>query len=236
MNGLVRSCRAIHTYYQPIQEVRSRELFAHESLARWRTSQGVLMANEVIRFGLELGISQALNIHLWEYAVRHSPGNRISINASPLDITEQLSDLFTLLEYAQGTKKVLIIEVAQPPNRNSEQERLSRAIARLRNAGALVWATDRSFGVSVPEHVLALCPDGIKIDCGNPRARLGDFLESKVQQIHEHNATAIAEKVDSQQSWQQVRRADFDYVQGFFVGKPTPGTPMQPPLTGGTLA
>ena len=49
----VMTQQAVSIHYQPIIDVGSSDIFAHESLARCKTSQGVLPGAEVIAIGVE---------------------------------------------------------------------------------------------------------------------------------------------------------------------------------------
>ncbi|MGD1938368.1 MAG: EAL domain-containing protein [Cyanophyceae cyanobacterium] len=212
---------ALRVYFQPIVHLQSQRVYAHEALARWETSLGTLLAGEVIQVGMELGISQSLNLHLWEYAASHSPGGRTSVNASPRDVVSQLPDLLRCAEDAQSHGDEFIVEVAHPPHRSSEQMQLARAIAKLRRSGVAVWATDHEVGPEIAEHLQDVPVDGIKVDCRaiqkNPVC-----LGRKVRHIQDLGIRAIAEKIESEHLWRLAKSARCDYGQGLYLGEPQP--------------
>lgn len=222
---------AIQVYFQPVVNLRDSGCRAYEALARWNTTLGELPVSEMLQAAVEVGFAQILNVHLWEHAVFDYPLKRVSINASPWDLTSQLPELLRCAEDAHALGKEFIVEIIRPTYRGSEQAPLQRAIAQLRQVGVPVWATDHGLDSGVAENLIGLSLDAIRVDCCN-YPELQD-LRAKVQNIHALGAVAIAENVDAEPLLRRAIAAGFDHAQGNYLGRAQPAQQVVAALSAG---
>lgn len=146
----------------------------------------------------------------------------LTINSSPDTI---LSNAFTeALDGIAGERVVLeVTEHAQVAN----YEALLRALALLRARGFRLAVDDAGAGYSSLRHILDLRPDFIKLDMSLTRDIDTDparraLASALIHFAHKTGSKIVAEGVETEGEFLQLKALGVEKVQGYLLGRPTP--------------
>ncbi len=160
----------IRPYYQPIVDLKSRQIVSFESLARWHhPMSGIIKPETFIPLAEELGLIDLLASPLFERACRDAvtwPEHiSLSFNFSPSQFADRTfaSQILTVLSNtglpahrleAEITESALVMDL----------EATRHAIQTLRNSGVRIVIDDFGTGYSGLSHLYELRFDKLKID------------------------------------------------------------------------
>ena len=159
-----------------------------------------------------------------------------SVNLTAADVasTEDRERIFQLLrEHPDPARRITfeILESEEIQDYDTIQEFISQA----KRYGCRIAIDDFGSGYSNFEKILKMDIDTLKID-GSLIMRIDHDLHSEliVKTILDFTRYAgietVAEYVHSRSVLEKVRSLGIDYVQGFFIGKPSPRLFSEPPL------
>lgn len=191
--------------------------------------------NNQVFIGRQPILDRELNTYAYELLFRPTVGNEADfldgekataqvINNAIMEIG--LDDLVgTNLAYINFTRKTLISEIAQflPPERVVLEvledveidEELIQSIRTLVASGFTIALDD--FEYDQKWEPLIPLADVIKFDV----LAIGiDQLQDQVNFVKKHDVKLLAEKVETQEEFDQCKALGFDYFQGYFFAKP----------------
>ncbi len=219
----------IYMVYQPIVSLATGKVTGFETLARWRRSDGRVIAPlDFISVAEDIGvISEIGELALMESAIllrTHSDllnGLVLTINVSPVQLESNYYKRFvTLLESISDISSSIVVEVKESFSLNRS---ISSATFRddMRSLGVRIAVDDFGTGYSSLAQVVELAPDIVKIDrkfigaLEDPSHRL--VVAAIMAMCDALGATVVAEGVESSSQLRLLDALGCHMVQGFLL-------------------
>ena len=226
----------IETRYQPIIRIADRRPIGLEALARLNhPERGTLLPDRFVPQIEDAGLSAELTglVSARAFADLAGPflagrGLRMSVNF-PLDVLLQPAALDRLEEHrtAAGLDAEQIVIELTESRPVDDIPILRRSLERLRGLG--YGAAIDDVGPAVPRlaPLLELPFTSLKLDKElvqqvNDSAKARTFLAETIVQAKAHGLTVVAEGVETDAIWEQMRGLGADHVQGFLAARPLP--------------
>lgn len=223
---------SVSTYFQPIVDMQSNHVYAHECLLRGIRGSQVVPPNEVFGTASNLGLMFHLDKLARISAIRnaHAAGlhSNIFINFNPTAIYQPEACLQTTVQAARESgipPHNIVFEVVE-----SEEVRdvdfLKRVLDFYRNAGFRVALDDMGAGFSGLNLLNDLKPDFIKLDMQLIR---DVHLDPYKQQIAKHmlqlaqelGIQSVVEGLECAGEWEWAKAHGATLAQGYFFAKPS---------------
>ena len=238
--------RLVLPYYQPILDIYSNQVIGCEALVRLRDPEGHIYApgtflNVVKRSNLYRQLTLAM-IHSALKDMAHT-GLTVSLNLDAVDMKDE-GIINALIEGVQSHGMVgrVIIELIESEY-VSDFERMKEIIAQLKRYGIRLAIDDFGVGYSNFEYVTRFDIDYIKVD----GSIIQQFRHEKtahaiVKAIAsfalELNIPLVAEHVSCEEEIKELKRLNFRYLQGYYIGEPMPAdelTALFTPVAGAAI-
>jgi diguanylate cyclase (GGDEF)-like protein len=239
-DDLARALREdeIVTYFQPKVELRTARVIGVEGLVRWRhPERGMVSPAEFLALAEAGGHMQELTEEVIGFSTRaagdwwHSGlGLQLSVNLAPSTLCdpEWRLDEFVARTLARTglPGKALQFEVTEDALM-VEPEIAADHLTRLSALGATISIDDFGTGHSSLGRLKSLPIDELKIDRSfifGLTENEGDktIVRSTIHLAHQMGLQVIAEGVETQAAWQQLRGMGCEGAQGFLIAKPMP--------------
>ena len=212
-------------FYQPIHDLRSREIVAGEALLRARRRNGQIRSAVPIAHAAEEG-SQMFRLDSWmmQRAFKdsaHWDGVRLNVNLSPREFEE--GHLVQRLKKL-GDVSRLNLEITET-SYIEHPKKLRSVTAKIRALGAQLWLDDFGTGHSSLSHLLNLDVDGVKVPATfikgiHESERSRAITRSIIDLAHELELKVIAEGVENEKQLGCLGDLRCDYIQGFLFSEP----------------
>lgn len=218
--------------FQPIFEVESGKLFAHEALLRARNGLGTPVSPEGV-FATPVDAHELVfldrlcrTVHVLNYVAEGSEAPFLFLNLDPLHIravAEHGLVFEGILRRSGLTPEQVVIEVLETAA--DDPESLGRAIENFRSRGFLVAIDDFGRGHANFDRLWNLNPDLIKFDrhliaSAADDPRLGAVLPKLVDVARARGARVLFEGVEREEELELARTSGADLVQGYLLGRP----------------
>lgn len=223
-------------YLQPIMNIQKGVLCKCEALVRWNhRDRGMISPLEFIPVAEQTGAIRPLGEWVLREACRlikqleaRGIDIQVSINRSVAEFHASQADenwLNVLAEHRVDTHKV-IFEITESLLMDGADNQLNK-IHNLRNLGVAFSIDDFGTGYSAINYLRNYPVDFLKID----KSFIQDLLQDEqdrtlVEVIIKMGQTlgiqVVAEGVENQAQFRQLKRLGCDYVQGFYLGRPMP--------------
>ena len=216
--------------FQPIWDANKMRIVKYEMLVRIRDEEGrVHLPDQFIPSIRGTGAYRELSKQVISRALEmiRKEGVAISIN---FDINDFLDEtLFeTLYDSFSGFKeltKELTIELLEE-NPVHDMKGLEEKIERLKSLGIKIAIDDYGKGYAGLEYILAFKPHILKIDKSLisrvfEHPHVIAILESVVHACRKIGIKTVAEGIDNELQLQKMRQIGFDYLQGYYLGRPS---------------
>ena len=221
--------------YQPVVDLKSREVIGAEALVRWEhPSLGLLTPDVFLSIADETGIGHSLGRWIVEEVTAQSQtwrqlfGDRlnVSINVSPAEVqsAEFIYTLSRLVKDGDAFVAGLNFEITES-SLMAEDSITQTNMAELRRMGFKVAIDDFGVGFSSLNYlqtnrmdVLKLDPAFVRSDDTNPRTFR--IVRSIVDLAHSLGMTVVAEGIETTEQYQRMLQADCDQGQGYFFARP----------------
>jgi EAL domain-containing protein (putative c-di-GMP-specific phosphodiesterase class I) len=226
----------IEAYYLPKVDLRSGRVIGVEALARWDDpSAGLTVAADFLGELDAAGLMPDLTERMIEASIRAAGdwwrsglGLQLSVNLSTnifskpdWDLDEFVSET---LSRAGLPGKALQFEITEDALVNGED--LASALNRLRALGATVALDDFGTGHFSFRQLMDLPIEEVKIDRSLILGLDGDdnraIVRSAIHVAHQLGIQVVAEGVETDEAWRQLRSIGAERAQGFLVAKPLP--------------
>lgn len=207
---------------QPIVDVRTREIYGYEALARVRPPM-VCSAKDLLTAAVEQKVMAKLGRALRQAAVRAGDGYRLFLNVHPDELDDEL--LTSSSDPLAAYEHPVVIEV--PEAAPLDRYRYAHAtFTKLRTKGVAIALDDFGAGYSNFSYLSTLAPDLVKLDreliAGvRTGTRQYQLVRSLVELCTSQNAIVIAEGIETAEELAAVIDAGVPYAQGYFLGMPT---------------
>ena len=226
-------------YFQPKYDVtQSTPQFAGaEALVRWiHPDRGFLPPGDFIPLFESNGLIRNLDEYVWEQAAAsirrwkehyHLP-LAVSVNVSRMDFYDaNLVDTFADLIRRYGLEPgELHLEVTESAY-EQDSEQMIRTITRLRELGFLIEMDDFGQGYSSLHMISSLPIDVLKLDMRFVREAFGQTKNTRmieiVLDISDYlGVPVVAEGVENEEQYRELKRLGCDMIQGYYFSKPLP--------------
>ncbi len=230
--------RWVEAYFQPIIATRNDELQAYEVLSRIQIPDGDLLgAGEFIEIAEQLGIIHKLDYVVMEKAFQQARQSNYAgllfINISPKALV--LNEFFQTVKQLIGAAG---IEPGQVVFELTERETvknmrlLERFVQRLHMEGFKFAIDDFGSGFSSFHYIKRFPIDFIKIEGEFIMNMLVDerdraFVDSIALLARELNIETIAEFIENDEVYRQVKEVGIALAQGYHIGRPVPQIGME---------
>jgi len=219
--------------FQPIIETRSGEVFGFEALARIPGSTCFNSIADLFPFAEKIGQLYPIETLCRRQAITSFPSVAKKRELLFLNINPQI---LIDPEFASGHTRKLLSEKGLAPTdvvleitERSAIENFStfrHALDHYRNQGYLIALDDVGAGYSSLQSVAELHPDFLKVDRSLIQGVNADpikwaLLETFVTFSKRIGCRIIAEGVETAEEMRTVVQLGVDYVQGFYVARPT---------------
>jgi len=221
--------------YQPVVELSSRKIVKAEALLRWRHPElGIISPGEFIPIAEENG--QIISIGDWvfrqatqraqEWRKRHNYNLQISINKSPAQFkhTKDIEGWFTHLKRLGLPGNAVVLEITEGLLMDA-RENINQQFSQYNDAGFEIAIDDFGTGYSSLAYLKKFHVDYIKIDRSfvnelSPHSNDIALCEAMIVMAHKLGLKVVAEGIETNFQWEQLKKVDCDYGQGYFFSKP----------------
>lgn len=222
--------------YQPIYNLKTRQLSGFEALVRWQHPvRGLIPPSDFIYLAEETGFIIQLGewvlrescrqFHLWQQQFPHLFPLVISVNLSALQINSDLSDiidsLFQLNLLENFNLKLEITESILMEN----PEIVSQYLSQFKARKVRLSIDDFGTGYSCLSYLQSLPLDTLKIDRSfilnlesNPKSL--DIVKTLITLAHSLNLDVVAEGVETEQQLNLLQELGCEYGQGYYFAPP----------------
>jgi len=223
----------IEAFLQPIIEVKSNIVIAHEVLVRIRDGETIIPAGEFIEVAEELGMAQELDREVFRKGLAHyakiartNPHAKMFFNLFPRSFND--------LDWVRGIPEM--VRAAGVPCENivleiTEREALPNltqvraVIEELRASKIAVALDDFGSGFSSFLYLKYLEIDYVKIEGSFVRQIVADERDRIIvaninSMAHQFGMKTVAEFVEDEMTAKMLVELGVDYAQGYYYGRP----------------
>lgn len=222
-------------YYQPIVDFNTGECVSIEALARWNSKEhGLLSPGHYLGDHPDLSVRNLLffsmftsTLKISSYLTRNNINVKMNINVALRELTPAICD--RMIELAAKHRVPLsnyVLEIAERSNIEVTQTLLSR-IYDLKELGITLALDDYGIQYSTDNRIAQLPFDIIKLD-KSILLKVGSPIEeaklyAKIQSWKKRGYAVVAEGIETQDQWVQMRDLGCASGQGYLI---TPAMPF----------
>ncbi len=218
-------------YFQPICQLSNRQITRYEALARIELDEGrhILQPYGFIRAATEAKLSGEITLKILEQtlemAQRHPFDFSVNITAADVSDKEDRERIIQLLHRYRQLGNRLIFEILESEEIR-DYESTAEFIRIAKRYGCRIAIDDFGSGYSNFEKILQLDIDMIKVDGSLIRRidhdRHSELIVQTILEFAKHAGwETVAEFVHSKSVYDKVSTMGFDYLQGYYIGKPS---------------
>jgi diguanylate cyclase (GGDEF)-like protein len=228
-------------FFQPILDTHSGEIRAVEALVRWRhPERGLVPPSEFLPICEETGLIVPLGRRLMRQACEQVQrwrewfgidlGLSVNLSVAELDQPDLIEAVSAALAAAGAEPAMLGLEITEH-GLMTEASHCLENLTALDQLGVHLALDDFGTGYSSLAYLRRLPISILKID----RAFMtGDVLEPADAAIIEAilglaralGLRTVAEGIETDAQWSELKRLGCEYVQGFFLGRPLPAADL----------
>jgi diguanylate cyclase (GGDEF)-like protein len=220
-------------HYQPVVDVKSRQVCGVEALIRWRhPTRGLISPDEFIPLAESTGLIVPLGEWVLQQAcmdaVSRPELGKVAVNISPVQFRKgNLFDviLCTLVETGLQPDR-LELEITETALLDNQEDHLT-TIRQLKNLGISVALDDFGTGYASISYLTVYPFDKIKIDKSFTQGllRRRDYkavVAATLALAQGLGTSTTAEGVENEEQFEYMRNAGVDFAQGYLFGRPVP--------------
>ncbi len=215
-------------FFQPIYNIKLNKIDKYEALMRIKINDNDFMTpSEFLKISKKSKLYPRLTKEMFLRVISGivSSSSEISINLSVDDILDKNTSGFILnILEKNDIGSWLVFEILESEGIENYKD-VTRFLRNLKSLGAKLAIDDFGSGYSNFEYILKLDVDYLKIDGSliknidvNEDAQI--ITSTIVEFAKKLKIKTIAEFVHNKEIYEKVKNLDFDYVQGFYIGKP----------------
>lgn len=222
--------RNIHSVFQPIVDLRTRDFLGVEALARGPEGSKLFSPAVLFPMAARTGVIRELELLALETASASFAAlglsTKLFVNISPMSLMAPgaLELAHTLLAGANVQAEDVILELSEQYQTDDFDE-LTVALERFKAKGFGIAVDDLGSGYAGLKTWSQLKPDFVKIDRhfisgidSDPIKR--EFVRSILTMAREIKSRVIAEGVETPEEAHIIRELGVRYVQGYLFGRP----------------
>lgn len=216
-------------YYQPIVDSNTHSIIKYETLVRMIDEGGhIITPNEFLPIAQKMKIYSRITQEVIYQACHLFKESSIefSVNLSIQDIEDEHT-MYAILKTIHETKTAhqIVFEIVESHGIDN-YDNVQNFISKVKSLGSKIAVDDFGVGYANFSHILQMNVDYIKIDgsliqdiVNNPKNII--LIQSIIEFAHQLNIKTIAEFVSSEEIYHKVKSLGIDYLQGYYIGKPT---------------
>ncbi len=224
-------------HYQPIFDLKSRQLVAAEALLRWRDPErGLIPPNEFIPVAEESGLIGAMGVWVIQEACRQNSrwqkdGMKVvpvsvNLSAHQLRSTEIVDVVRNALSSCALPSRFISLELTESMVMDNP-ERVIGILKEIQGLGVTIAIDDFGTGYSSLSYLKQFPIDVIKIDRSFVKDISGDakdavIADAIIKLAHGLGYKVLAEGVETQVQSDYLQGQGCDLAQGFLYGRPVP--------------
>ena len=228
--------------FQPIIASQNEQILGFETLVRWQhPERGIIMPNEFIPLAEETGLIHSLGIwvlrqackqvRIWQAKGLSSPSKPLSVSVnisgtqfSRPDLVDQIINIIQEFRISPASLNLEITERLLVDN----NDLIIKSMEMLRNLGINLQIDDFGRGYSsfsclphIPVNTLKI--DSLFIQRIGQNKNNAEIIRSIVGLAKSLGLSVIAEGVETDKQFQQLKQLDCQFVQGFYFSKAVRG-------------
>jgi len=223
-------------YYQPVAETSTGRIRSAEALVRWQHPRyGLIPPDEFIPLAEPTGLIEQLTAYALDHALRQcrawlDDGHHIgvAVNVSVRNLYEEgfARQVKRQLALSRVPAELLTVEITEGTVM-ADPARVAAVLAEVHAMGVRIAIDDFGTGYSSLAHLKRLPVDYIKIDRSfvmNMDDNDDDaaIVRSTIDLAHNLGLQVVAEGVETEAHWTQLKQLGCEYGQGYFISRPTP--------------
>lgn len=225
--------RAVSTVFQPIVNIKRKEVFAYEALTRGPSDSPLHAPDALFEVAGKHQLTALLETLCLQTALQswkgHALDTKLFVNVSPVLLIEDHAQVEQLIKQMEGqgiAPSQLVMEISENYPTLHLQPLLT-AIDWLKTLGVSIAIDDLGTGYSGLKLWSDIKPDYVKIDrhfvhdIHDDLVKL-EFVRSLVDLADRLGCSLIAEGVESQAELQVVSELNINLIQGYLTGRPRP--------------
>ncbi|MGO4571009.1 putative bifunctional diguanylate cyclase/phosphodiesterase [Microvirga sp. 2TAF3] len=225
--------REFELFYQPQVDIRKEQISGYEALLRWRhPERGIVSPGEFIPVAEDIGLISPLGEWVIEEACREAakwPASvKVAVNLSPVQFRNKgLVQCVRQALARSGLSPIrLELEITESVLLQDNDTTLA-TLHQLRHLGVRIAMDDFGTGYSSLSYLRSFPFDKIKIDQSfvqglSSRADCLAIVQSITSLGASLGMITVAEGVETEDQFQQLRAAGCNEVQGYYFGRPKP--------------
>jgi len=223
---------ALETWFQPVIDLRTREVMGHEALARGPKDGPFESPGAMFAASDRLGVAADLDRACQDSALlacAGSPTGPLFLNALPLSFEPREGEAERgdpqLLRLAADPHEVILEFPARAADRDPDG--FVDTLNRVKSLGFRIAVDDLGTGYSSQEVLERLDPDYLKLDLSLVRGIdrnliKQEILASLIRIANRMGASVIAEGIETEDEASVLLRAGAQYGQGYLFASPAP--------------
>ncbi len=213
--------------YQPIVDLRTRRVFAYETLVR-SSSPHFEGPPALFESAIEAGYCGALGRAIRDLAVEHAPESALFINVHPNEFDEGW--LVQPDDPIQHHEHGIYLEITESVPL-SHFSLCHSVLAEVRGRGVMLAVDDLGAGYSNLKYIADLSPEIVKLDRGlianmTRGSRQHRLVKGLVNLCEQLGTKVVAEGIETVDEAHAVLDTGAHYGQGYFFAKPAYPPPM----------
>lgn len=220
--------------FQPKLRLTDYQLDGYEALLRWHHPEfGYIPPNEFVPLAESSNLIHLLTLWVLEHTVKQcaawlTAGHKINIamNLSPRNLMDErvVDELAKLLRVYKVPGNCLEMEITESMLM-SDPTRARMALEKINELGVRLSIDDFGTGYSSLAYLKRLPVQMLKIDGSFIQGMQDDeqdkiIVNSTIQLAHNLGLKVVAECVETEDVFEELKRLGCDYVQGYYISKP----------------
>lgn len=217
-------------FFQPIAESKTGKIVKYEALARVLDEGTIHLPIEFLPYIKSTTayrlMSKVILTKAFDTIKKHNIAVSVNFDVENfLDVTIY-ETIYDVILQRKDLANMLTLELLEDTQIKDISEILKR-IEALQNLGVKIAIDDFGSGYSNFDYLLNIRPDFLKIDGSiirmlnvNPYAK--EIIKAILQMCAKLDIKVIAEFVSDEEKSTELAKMGIDYLQGFFIGKPSP--------------
>jgi diguanylate cyclase (GGDEF)-like protein len=228
-------------YYQPKIDLDTGDVHSVEALVRWdHPTRNLLYPDAFLNVVEESGLMPTLTRVVLEMALdqaaqwqeqRRSLTIAVNLSASSLVDSGLPQEVFAMLAARGVPPRALQLEITEE-FLMADRDRARNILTRLRDGGVQISVDDFGTGYSSLSYLRELPIDELKLDQSfifpmADDARAAALVASTIALAHSLGLRMVAEGVETDVTYTELKRMGCDQVQGYFICRPVPAVALE---------
>jgi diguanylate cyclase (GGDEF)-like protein len=227
-------------HYQPKVDLNTGEVHCVEALIRWHHPlRGLLYPDAFLELVEVSGLMRAMTRRVLELALDQAKAWEgrgqhltvaVNLSASSLVDAELPEEVFAMLAARGVPPDALQLEITEE-FLMADRDRAHAILARLREGGVQISIDDYGTGYSSLSYLRDLPIDELKLDRSfvlpmTEDDRAAALVASTIALAHSLGLRMVAEGVETEVAYSELRRLGCDQGQGYFMSRPIPAAEL----------